>query len=286
MNRIEREMVKVLTDLRQNHGVTGIKAEFEAEGTRIEEALRLKEVITTAGLNLTLKIGGCEAIRDLYEARVIGVERIVAPMVETPFALEKYISAINLAFPEEEQSDIDFCVNIETITAVENFEKMLCMPGIEKLGGIVVGRVDLTGSLGLTREDVNSVKILDIAKNVATKAKKVGLETIVGGGVSAHSIPFAQSMGNLLDRYETRKVIFDSKVALLKSPEVGILKAVNFELLWLKNKRDYYRLIATEDATRITMLEKRYRKMIDEVSANSPEGEKTLGHYTSGLAFN
>lgn len=285
MNRIEKEMIKVLTDLRENHGVTGIKAEFEAEGTRIEEALRLKEVITAAGLNLTLKIGGCEAIRDLYEARVIGVERIVAPMVETPFALQKYLLAIDLAFPKEEQSEIDFCVNIETITAVENFEQMLAVKGIEKLGGVVIGRVDLTGSLGLTRDDVNSDKIFELSKKVAIKAKNAGLDTIVGGGVSAHSIPFAQHLGKLLDRYETRKVIFDTSVALTRSPEVGILKAVNFELLWLKNKRDYYSLIATEDSTRITMLEKRYRKMIDEVSASSPEGDRLKSHYESGLAL-
>jgi len=35
-------------------------------------------------LGLTLKIGGSEAIRDMFEARVLGVSRIVAPMVETP----------------------------------------------------------------------------------------------------------------------------------------------------------------------------------------------------------
>jgi hypothetical protein len=79
LNKIEREMVEVLTDLRENHHVVGVKAEFEAEGTRLEEAMRLKEVISAAGLGLTLKIGGCEAIRDMFEARVLGVSRIVAP---------------------------------------------------------------------------------------------------------------------------------------------------------------------------------------------------------------
>jgi 4-hydroxy-2-oxoheptanedioate aldolase len=41
-------------------------------------------VINAAGLGLALKIDGCKAIRDMYEARVLGVSRIVAPMVETP----------------------------------------------------------------------------------------------------------------------------------------------------------------------------------------------------------
>ena len=57
MNTLEKKMVDTLKDLRENHHVVGIKAEFEAEGTRLEEALRLKEVVTKAGLDLTIKIG-------------------------------------------------------------------------------------------------------------------------------------------------------------------------------------------------------------------------------------
>ena len=44
MNELERKMVEQLQDLRENHHVIGVKAEFEAEGTRLEEAIRLKEV--------------------------------------------------------------------------------------------------------------------------------------------------------------------------------------------------------------------------------------------------
>ena len=68
MNALENKMLDVLKDLKENNHVIGVKAEFEAEGTRIEEALRLKEVVTKAGLELTIKIGGCEAIKDMYDA--------------------------------------------------------------------------------------------------------------------------------------------------------------------------------------------------------------------------
>ena len=44
VNELERKMVEQLQDLRENHHVIGVKAEFEAEGTRLEEAMRLKEV--------------------------------------------------------------------------------------------------------------------------------------------------------------------------------------------------------------------------------------------------
>jgi hypothetical protein len=263
MNLLERRMVDSLKDLRENHHVIGIKAEFEAEGTRMEEALRLKEVCMKAELGITLKIGGCEAIKDMYESRVIGVEKVVAPMVESAFALKKFLTATKLVFPEHERDDLKFAVNIETINACRAFDNMLALPEIEKLDGIVMGRVDLTGSMGMTREDINSKVVFETTRELFEKAKAKNLECAVGGGVSAASLPFFRELGSLIDRYETRKVIFKSPDSLSDHPDAGILKAVGFELMWLKNKRDYYGLIFDEDAQRIVMLESRYKNMIE-----------------------
>ena len=188
MNTLERKMVDALNDLRENNHVIGIKAEFEAEGTRLEEAYRLKEVIMKANLGLTLKIGGCEALRDMYEARVIGVERLVAPMVETPYALKKFLAAVKLAFPPDEFEQIDFCANIETIDACKNFSRMLEQREIGDLNGIVLGRVDLTGSMGLTREDVNHPKIFEITKGerygVHFEVTTVSINIVISESVS------------------------------------------------------------------------------------------------------
>jgi 4-hydroxy-2-oxoheptanedioate aldolase len=265
MNTLERKMVEALKDLRENHHVAGVKAEFEAEGTRIEEVLRLKEIVTKAGLELTIKIGGCEALRDMYECRVIGVNRVVAPMIESAYALKKYLAAARMAFPHDEIDQISFLINVETISGVQVLDQMLALPEIASLGGIVLGRVDMTGSLGLTREDINHPRILEITREVFAKAKKAGLDCVIGGGVSAQSLPFFRDLPEgHLDRYETRKVIFQCPGALGPDADKGILKAVGFELMWLKNKRDYYSIIAAEDNQRITMLEARYKKLIEE----------------------
>ena len=34
--------------------------------------------------------------------------------------------------------------------------------------------------------------------------------------------------------------------------------------MWLKNKREFYKMIFDEDAQRLNMLEARYKKLIDE----------------------
>jgi 4-hydroxy-2-oxoheptanedioate aldolase len=220
--------------------------------------------VMKAGIGLTIKIGGCEALRDMYECRVIGVERVVAPMVETAYALQKFLAATCLAFPPDERTDIKFAVNIETINACQNFDAMLALPEIRLLDGIVMGRVDLTGSMGLSREDINTPQVFEITRALFLKSKTLGMENAIGGGVSAHSLPFFRALPpGTLDRYETRKVIFQCPEALNHAADRGILKAVGFELLWLKNKRDYYKLISLEDEQRIEMLENRYRAAIE-----------------------
>lgn len=255
-------MVEVLKDLKANHHVGGVKAEFEAEGTRLEEAIRLKEVVTMAGLDLTIKIGGCEAMKDLYDARAIGASRIVAPMIETPYALKKFIQSARKVYCCEMES-ISLLINVETLDSYKNFDKMLELPEIKYLNGIVLGRVDMTGSMGLGRDDINSPQIFDIASALMAKAKARGLECVVGGGVAKESLPFLKKLP-ALDRYETRKIIFQCPDALSNGAENGILKAVGFELMWLKNKRDFYGAIFEEDRVRIDMLQARYDKLIKE----------------------
>lgn len=267
MNELERNMVNVLKELKDSYGVDGVKAEFEAEGTRLGEALRLKEIVTAAGLDLTIKIGGGEAIFDMRWCKTIGVARIVAPMIESAYALKKYVQAIKDVCQEDEREDVQIAINVETITSYKNFDSMLALPEAKVLNGIVLGRVDLVGSMGLSREVINSSsEVIEIARTLFTKAHKQGLETALGGGVSADTIGFIHNVGKgLVDRYETRKVIFGCPGGIPpKNAAKGILAANRFELLWLHNKENYYTMIATEDAARLTMLRARYDRLVED----------------------
>jgi len=258
MNLLEAQMVEVLSKCK-NYGALSVKAEFEAEGTRMDELLRLVDVARGAKVKLTVKIGGCEAIRDLLEAKQVGVDYIVAPMVETPYALSKFIDAVNLVFDIDERKNTDFLFNLETITAFNNLVDLIRIAVEGKIQGIVFGRVDFSGSLGIGRSGIETDAVTEKIISTATAAKNSNLDLVVGGAISSTALPQLKKINSLyLTRFETRKVVFDGKS--LENPKIedALLSAVHFELLWLKNKKNYYARISAEDDKRIEMLEARW----------------------------
>ena len=86
---------KKLVNLKKKYNLYGIKAEFEAEGSSVEDINYLRKITSNANTKLFVKIGGVEAINDIYNCIKIGVDGLIAPMVETKFALTKFIDSIN-----------------------------------------------------------------------------------------------------------------------------------------------------------------------------------------------
>lgn len=257
MNVLEYEMIELLKRLSDECGVIKIKAEYENEGSRQVELMRLKDVADAAHLPLILKIGGAEAVTDIYNALSLGARGIIAPMAETAFAVSKFLNAINTFIPEDNQKDIEFAINIETITAYRNIDEILSLDKINLLSSITVGRVDFTASLGADRSFANSDEMLKYCTEIFQKTKEKGLKTTLGGAISAESIPFIENLvsKDLLNKFETRKLVYHKKA--IKNISEGLPAGIKFELLWLKSKRRYYHRARNEDEKRIAMLEKR-----------------------------
>lgn len=257
MNALEKEMVEVLKKLKNEYGVIEIKAEYENEGSRQDELMRLKDVASSVDLPIIIKIGGVEAVSDIYNAITLGVHGIIAPMAETKFAVSKFTNAIETFVAEDNREDIEFAFNVETITGYKNLDEILSLNNLNVLSGVTIGRVDFTASMGKDRNFADSDEMLEYCINVFTKCREKNLKCGLGGAISTNSKDFIKTLvsQNLVDKYETRKIVYDKDA--INNIDKGILAGVEFELLWLKSKRRYYHRIKIEDEKRIEMLEKR-----------------------------
>lgn len=263
MNSREFKCAKILTDLIENDGLIGIKTSFEDEGALFNETIRLKEICNQSKTKITLKIGGPEAIRDLKDSMIIGVKGLVAPMIESEFGLKKFIQSTKIHIPEDIRSTLQLNINIETITAVENSNKILNIEEANELYGVTVGRVDLVSSMGKDRTYVNSDEIYKMVKNVFIHAKEKGMKACLGGAVSIESLQFLKKLHSegILDKFETRYAIFDPSISL-KNLSRALHKAQMFEYEWLMSKNEYYTSFANQDIKRIQMIQDRINESI------------------------
>ena len=262
MNSPEYEMLDLLKSLKEEYGVFEIKAEYENEGSRQTELMRLKDLTEKLNLPIIIKIGGVEAVTDIYNALTLGVKGIIAPMAETAFAASKFLDVIDTFVPEDNRKDIEFAINIETITAYKNLDEILELKKLNLLTSLTVGRVDFGASLKRDRSFSNSEEMYKYCENIFKKTKIKKLNTCLGGAISPDSKEFITKLveNDLIEKYETRKLVYDK--SSINKIEKGLMAGVKFELMWLKSKRRYYHRIRNEDEKRIEMLEKRINSSI------------------------
>lgn len=248
MNKREMQMLDSLRELKEVYGVYGVKAEFEAEGSRMDELIGLRELVLRADLSFVIKIGGCEAVHDMNQCKLLGATGIMAPMIETSFAMSKFQSAAERVYGED-MDTVEWIINAETKTCLANYDDIL-KQSHGFLHAVTVGRSDLSASMGIKRNEIESQPVYDATRVLVEKSKAYGLTTNFGGNIGIESIPFIQKMSDVADRFETRKIIVrmdDDSNKLNKA----ISKALNFELLYLLNKQYYYERLSREDEARI-----------------------------------
>lgn len=236
MNNVDRQLIELLIDLKENHNVIGVKTEFETEGTSFDEAEKLRKLVELSNLNFTTKIGGCGALNDILNAKKIYTNSIVAPMVESKYALEKFLQTVKTVYTTEEINNLNLYINLETITGVNNFKNIINSNAFDYIQGIILGRNDLVSSMNKDKSFVNSEEILEITNSIAEELENKNKVLIIGGCIDENSLTFFDKITSpSFIGFETRKIIFKYDSEIKKQ---SILKAIEFEINWLRNKSE------------------------------------------------
>ncbi len=261
MSIFTSELETKLQTLVSSELLLAIKAEFEAEGTRIDELAVLSQICCRYSVPLTLKIGGPTAQRDMYEAFQLGATNILVPMLESSFALKlclqsyEHLSHIFLGLKQLPTISI----NIESKLGLKNLEDILST--IKELNypihSIVIGRSDLSSSLGSS--DVDSESIYQISESILKAVNLQGLHCTLGGNLTTSSFDFIHDLSEYnLYAFESRKCTFKSSCSLTSSKYSTILRAgLEFELAWLNFKSKLYSNRSMEESKRISIIHKR-----------------------------
>ena len=244
------DLLDKLREISNLFGVIGIKQSFEDEGALLEDVISVRRITELCNLLSFVKVGGCEANTDIYNCLKIGINGIIAPMVETPFAVSKFMDCYD--------KKAQYFIVIESKTAYENIDDILSIAH-SKLTGIIVGRSDLSKSYNLNKIEADSDFILSITENIFVKAKKYNLLTTLGGNISVKSSKFIEKMYhlNLLNRFETRNVVIDLNNNNINKIDLVIQEAMNFEILLLRNKLQNSSALIEDYKRRIDLLSSR-----------------------------
>ena len=279
----DKQTNKFISDLvrLKRLGAVGVKQSFEDEGASREDIRKMRAMTSAANLDLNVKVGGCEARNDISFCKKIGVNGIVAPMVESKYALKKFIQTVTdyeiLVTDKKikkraiEKKKNSLYINLETNLSFSNIDEIMNSSNFELLDGIVIGRSELVGSFGLTKDHVDSElaykKVFNLLKKIKKKKKK-NFICKMGGSITTNSGKFINKLfeKKLLDRIETRNMeILLSRKNIVNFKTI-LIHAFNFELEWAKYKLNdsilnNSKLMIKENSSRIEILRKRIRIM-------------------------
>lgn len=252
----ETQLFKDLKVLKADYDLLGIKAEFEAEGSSFEDLVRLRRLTAALGVELHLKIGGVEAYRDIKDAVTLGVDGLIAPMVESPFGLLKFLECVDKVFPPD---SIRLAINVETKHAIEDLDAILAV-GAGRIHGITIGRTDLSASWMDPAVKPDTPFIMDLVRATTARIAARGLEVTVGGSIQAASLPlFATFDGDLasIRALETRKVMLPTKVLVSSRGPDALKAALAFERRYIESKREIHEIFLRDESARLAKLSQR-----------------------------
>ena len=253
--QLEQKLESCLIRLKEDFGLRAVKAEFEAEGASFRDLSRLRRLTSRHNISLYLKIGGVEALRDIKDAFEIGVDGLVAPMVESAFGIIKFTHAVESVFSGHE---VFKSINLETCNAIESVDEILA-EAKGRIDNVTIGRTDLSQSYLDSKIQPDSAFIFDLIRKLSQKVYSSGLALTVGGSITKKSIErFKQVKDTLEGRsldIETRKIVLPVE-GFLKSKQ-ALEEALKFEEYYIRAKLETEQLLSKADRDRLAKLKLR-----------------------------
>ena len=260
-----QKLEEILIELK-SLGAIGLKTSFEDEGAEFKDIMILRKLTNKNNLKLVIKIGGAEANTDIDMAVSLDCDGLVAPMIESKYAIKKYLQSIEKII-NFSNINIEKGINLETISAHRNLKDLLS-DSIYDLDCITIGRVDLVGSLEKTRDYINSDEMFNIVKNSFKYIKDLNnkIDTYLGGSINKESYNFILKLKDILNFVETRYIVFDVH-KLLQNYEKCVELANLFEYYWLLYISNTYKI--KKNNSRIKQISERINLSNDKKIKNS-----------------
>lgn len=229
-----------ITKLQQDHGLLSLKAGTEWEDMDYQEIACL-QALGEAKLPLMVKIAGPEAKVDLRNMQAIGVNGILAPMIESEYALEKFITIVTEHYEGAKEPPL-LAINLETIQAYHQLDDILNSSFFDLVDLVVIGRLDL--SLSMHIKDVDHTDVAKVTQDIVNKVRAKGKSISIGGFVNPCSAAVIKNTFNA-NRLNTIHTLFD----LDKTQDIAaaVWKAIEFEMAFYEylqeinpNRHDFY----------------------------------------------
>jgi 4-hydroxy-2-oxoheptanedioate aldolase len=253
--QLEQKLESSLVRLKEDFGLYAVKGEFEAEGASFRDLVRLRRLTARHNISLYLKIGGVEALRDIKDAFNLGVDGLVAPMVESPFGVIKFLQAVGSVFSDRK---IFKSINIETCNAVKCIDEILG-EAKGKVDNVTIGRTDLSNSYLNAGTQPDSKFIFDLVEKLSDKVHSAGIALTIGGSITKDSVDkfkrSHKSWGKNISSIETRKIVLP--IDRMLETKNALIEALMFEELYLSSKLDTEIWLSQADRDRLARLKNR-----------------------------
>ena len=165
----KKDLLSSLRHLKNQFGACGLKLSTEDAAMSIEQIGYWAEFSGDI-LSTVVKIGGPNARNDIKQLLPLNVDGLIAPMVESPYGLENFISAVRDFTTPMQFERVKKQINIETETAVRQLDSILSAPEAKYIDEITIGCSDLSESMKKPRWDAGfTAQVVEVVKKIRRK---------------------------------------------------------------------------------------------------------------------